>query len=209
MGSGTQPKPAKPTSSCWRCRPILRPYTLEMKAAAWSILLVTVLASCTASVTTTSPPVPWPSSSPTVPAAALAGCYAHPGVVDPPTCVANTLPGLEAELRRFPSTPPAGTTAPTRSSIEVLARQFADAPANAAVRTKATTYGAASALMGGSPNPVLDGSVPVWLVSVDAVMDVDRAPGDTRPVANVYTVIMDAANGAVIDSCAGCDTVKR
>jgi hypothetical protein len=63
--------------------------------------------------------------------------------------------------------------------------------------------------MGGSPNPVLDASVPVWLVSVDAVMDVSRAPGDTRPVANVYTVIMDAANGAVIDSCAGCDTLKR
>jgi hypothetical protein len=63
--------------------------------------------------------------------------------------------------------------------------------------------------MGGSPNPVLADNLPVWLVSVDAVMDVSRAPGDTRPPAHVYSLIVDAANGAVIDSCAGCDAVKH
>jgi len=61
--------------------------------------------------------------------------------------------------------------------------------------------------MGGSPNPALDPGLPVWLVTVDTLMDVSRAPDDTHPVRTVYTVISDAANGAVIDTCAGCDAV--
>jgi hypothetical protein len=44
---------------------------------------------------------------------------------------------------------------------------------------------------------------------VDTTVHGNGAPDDTHPVRSVYTVISDAANGAVIDSCAGCDTVSK
>lgn len=176
-----------------------------MKAPRWSVLPACAMASCGA-VRTAS--LPTPSSAPTVPAAALAPCYAHPDMIDPATCVANTLPGLEAELAKLPPGTPAGGKAPTQSAIEALARTFAGAPDGTGTRSERTTYGAAASWMGGGANPVLGSGLAVWLVTVDAPMGVSRAPGDTAAVPSHCTVIMDAANGAVIDSCGGCDTLR-
>jgi hypothetical protein len=147
--------------------------------------------------------------SPTATAAGLAACSAHPEFVDPASCAANSSKGLAGNRNSFPSVPPPGTKAPTQSSVEAIARQFARVPPDAAAPSERTTYGLAVTRMSGSPSPALDPGLPVWLVTVDALMDVSRAPDDTRPVRSVYTVISDAANGAVIDSCAGCDAVAN
>jgi hypothetical protein len=176
-----------------------------MKHPWWSVVLLTIATGCSSTAAVT--PI-WPTSSPTVPSSALAPCYAHPGLVDPASCVANTLPGMEAQLAKFPSSPPPGTTPPSRTRIAGLARQVAGAPSSADTEAELTTYGVATTRLGGSGNPVLTRDLPVWLVTVHAPMDVSRVPGDTTPIPGVYTVVMDAANGALIDSCAGCNVVR-
>lgn len=180
-----------------------------MTRAGWlEAWLGLALASCGSAAATDSSSAPFPTASPTVPAAALAACYAHPAMIDPAGCVANTLPALQARLAEWPSSPPPGTQPPSRQAIERLARQAEGAPDGTPTRSERTTYGRAAARMGGDVNPVLGGDVPVWLVSMDFALDGSRAPDDHRPEPQVSTVIIDAANGAVIDACGGCNTVK-
>ena len=51
-------------------------------------------------------------------------------------------------------------------------------------------YRSAAALLGEGPNPKLSPAAEVWVVTFDQPRQ--------------YTVILDAANGALIDSCMGC-----
>lgn len=133
-------------------------------------------------------------------------CYLHPEFIDPATCVANTTKGLDAIRAKYPATAPTGTVAPSQAAIETIARQHEQAPVIAVTHSQAMTYGKAVIALGEQlGNAALDPSLPVWLVTVDSPpLDGSRAPGDTRTVQPRYTMIIDAANGAVIDYCGGC-----
>lgn len=160
-------------------------------------------------------PVGVPSASAATPAAGasvapwLEGCYAHPDIIDPAPCVADAMKGANATRSQFPATVPAGQTAPSEAVIENIARSANGAPASAAARAMAMPYDQAVKALGeGLGRPGLDPTLPVWLVTVDAPADqVSRAPGDTHAAPAVYSEIVDAANGAIIDYCAGCDSV--
>ncbi len=74
-----------------------------------------------------------------------------------------------------------------------------------------TTYSTAAVAMGESSqaNPYVDPSTPVWLVTVHATPSVLPSPptGGAIAAPTVYSEILDAINGNVIDFCGGCDSV--
>lgn len=141
----------------------------------------------------------------------LAGCYAHPTIIDPATCVANTTKGVETQASQFATSVPAGQAAPTLAQIETSARALNDAPASAPTFARQMAYASAVQAIGeGLGRPGLSGTLPVWLVTVDAPADPgSRAPSDTKASASSYTVILNAADGKTIDYCAGCDILRR
>lgn len=141
----------------------------------------------------------------------LAGCYAHPTIIDPATCVANTTKGVEAQASQFATSVPAGQVAPALSQIEAAAREVNNAPATAPTFARQMTYAAAvQAISEGLGRPGLSGTLPVWLITVDAPADPgSRGPSDTKGSASSYTVIVNAADGKTIDYCAGCNALTN
>lgn len=77
-----------------------------------------------------------------------------------------------------------------------------------------TRYADAAALIGEEPNASLSPTTQVWVVTVDQAPDLANfpqpggAPLDASRMAG-YTVIMDAVNGNVIDSCGGCTPLHQ
>lgn len=141
----------------------------------------------------------------------LAGCYAHPSIVDPATCVANTTKGVEAQASQFATSVPAGQAAPALTQIETAARAVNNAPAAAPTFARQMSYASAVQAIGeGLGRPGLSATLSVWLVTVDAPADPgSRGPSDTKGSASSYTVIVNAADGKTIDYCAGCDTLTN
>ncbi|HLI58017.1 MAG TPA: hypothetical protein VKY26_13415 [Actinomycetota bacterium] len=95
------------------------------------------------------------------------------------------LPGTPTVAPRFPSPPP---------GMSHLTEQQAIESATGGHKTRADAqlmdYSAATAMLGEGPDPKIDPTAEVWLVTV------------YRPAT--FTVILDSVDGSVIDSCLGC-----
>ncbi|MGH2719918.1 MAG: hypothetical protein ACRDJU_15265, partial [Actinomycetota bacterium] len=91
----------------------------------------------------------------------------------------------------FPSPPP-GLSHLTEQQAIVSAT--GDHASGKAARSKADAqlmaYSSAAAMLGEGPDPAIDPTAEVWLVTV------------LRP--RTFTVILDSVDGSVIDSCIGC-----
>jgi hypothetical protein len=102
--------------------------------------------------------------------------------------------GLSVVLPGQAAAPPAPLRPPT--GLSHLTRTQAVTTAGAtggAADARLMDYESAAALLGEGPNPAVDPTEAVWVVTV------------TRP--STFTVILNGVNGAVIDSCVGCRTL--
>jgi hypothetical protein len=102
------------------------------------------------------------------------------------TGVSVVLPGQPDGPRRL--VPPPGQANLTRS--QAIAAASASTRAGGPARAALMDYGPATGLVGVGSDPRLAPSTPVWVVTV------------YRP--QQYTVILDGASGAVLNSCMGC-----
>ena len=66
--------------------------------------------------------------------------------------------------------------------------------------------GRAETLIGHPAPPGANLATPAWVVTVDAPPQANVLGEPTT--ATVFTDVIDAVSGAVIDSCAGCRSVK-
>jgi len=111
-----------------------------------------------------------------------------------------------------PVAPPEDTRYLTRRTIEKIARQgigklhgLRIGPFTPAVHLQAMPLRQAEQLLGRPVPRADDSTTPTWLVTVDAPPKAD--PSGDRTSARVYSEIIDAVSGAVIESCPGCATL--
>jgi hypothetical protein len=111
-----------------------------------------------------------------------------------------------------PAMPPRGGRYLTRRTIEKIARQGVGklhglriGPFAPLVLSKAMPLGEAEQLLARSVPRTADAATPTWLVTVDAPPQVDPSADPTS--ATVYSEIIDALSGAVIETCPGCATL--
>lgn len=110
---------------------------------------------------------------------ALAGVTLAASVVVPPSA-----PGSSTGPRTF--APPRGQ--PTLTEAQAV--NAAAGRPGAAGAARLMDYKSAATLMGEGPDPRRAPSTPVWLVTVEGQQS--------------YTVVLNGADGTVIDSCIGC-----
>jgi len=141
----------------------------------------------------------------------------------PPTPPGQPAPACKDGLAIVPpasaSMWPTSGTVISESAAITLARDGGSSPAaTAPAYAEQTTYRAAAALVGEVPQPSLDPSTAVWVITVDAaprnslsyttpVPQGQSQPDYTpppQPTYSSYTFIIDAYNGAPIDVCAPC-----
>lgn len=101
---------------------------------------------------------------------------------------------------------PANGSAIAESEAIQRARGTSSAPAYGLL----TTYGNANTLLHGEANnPNISAATPVWVVTVHAAPRPNSGiDGANVPSPNVYTVVLDAVNGELIDTWAGGDVVS-
>jgi hypothetical protein len=132
-----------------------------------------------------------------------------PGVTcDPATIAANR---ANARAQIASQWPPSATSYMTRAEAIQTAEQWAPKSRGTDAHAEFTTYADAAEFVGESPTPDVDPQTEVWLVTVFAHPDgfiYRPGPGTqaqpSAPTPSSYTVIMDAANGSTIDTCAPC-----
>lgn len=126
-----------------------------------------------------------------------------------PTCdlgALGTVPKASGAGVTYPAAQPApqGTSPTTVSAAEAKARAEASrfggtaAPASAPVALSEMSYAAFLTLSGWGANPSINPQRCVWVVSVHAAIAEKPAPGAPRRTHSVYTVVLDAASGALI-----------
>lgn len=153
----------------------------------------------------------------------------HPPIVVPPR-VSHCAPDTPVELRatacepprpdlsKWPVEPRAGQTGLDPESAQVAAGAFSGPETTLSAPTveARTTYAYANRLLAGDPpNPEVDTSAPVWIVTVHKafpiVFTINPRPDGRNPPPPppppVYTIILDAANGHPIESCSGCSSL--
>jgi hypothetical protein len=113
---------------------------------------------------------------------------------------------------RWPSTPPPGQGLISMSRAIDIGRTMAlgksSAPDSIPASAQQMTYQDATSLVGDGANPEVASTTPVWVVTVHDVLPLySPPPADTNPAPDVFTVIVDAANGEPIDACGGCAAI--
>ena len=115
-----------------------------------------------------------------------------------------------------PVEPPKANRYLTRRTIEKIAREgigklhgLRIGPFTPPVHTQAMPLGQAEQLLGRPVPKPDDPTTPTWLVTVDAPPKVDPSASGDPMSATVYSEIIDAVSGAVIESCPGCATLDR
>jgi len=132
----------------------------------------------------------------------------YPEAVSPrPATVAGTGPGAA----------PGAATSPTRyltrRAVEGIAKKgigklegLRVGPFAPGAASRAMPLGKAESLIVHSVAGMADPNTPAWVVTVDAPPKVIVL---SEPVtAKVYTDVIDAVTGAVLDTCAGCRSVR-
>jgi hypothetical protein len=103
-----------------------------------------------------------------------------------------------------------GTTPISQSQAEQEADGMASsssAPTDTPDDAQLVTYSQASSLLGQAANPAVPQQTQVWIVTVYrpfGLYSVPPAYASSAPMPDMFTVILDASNGAPIDACAGC-----
>ena len=127
-----------------------------------------------------------------------------------PAALAATL-GPEAAAALPPV--PRGTRYLARKQIEHIAKEgigklrgLRIGPFAPGATSEALPLGRAEGLIGHPAPAGADPAAPVWVVTVDAPPQANVLGEPTA--ATVFTDVIDAVSGAVIDSCAGCRSVK-
>jgi glucose/arabinose dehydrogenase len=142
------------------------------------------------------------------------------GVVSSPTCAPNTPAAVncqqvlaQAESQAAAQWPPTSTAYLTQETAIAIARRAGTSAAQAApAQALFTTYTSAAALVGASVNPNLASTTEVWVVTVDAPINLGRVSEPSVPlganpspsIGSSYTVILDATNGQPIALCSPC-----
>jgi hypothetical protein len=152
--------------------------------------------------------------------------FAPPAVTVPAgyaLCPPNTPAALRAtkcqpekpDTAQWPATPASSRSYLDAQAAASEASLGRAAPPSQPVIEAETTYAEASRLLGGGgPNPYVLPSTPVWIVTVPLpwpeVSVLQRGGGgpSATPKESPYTIILDASNGAAIDSCSGCATLR-
>jgi hypothetical protein len=100
----------------------------------------------------------------------------------------------------------------TRKKADGVARSYspllADSTKSRPTWSKLTDYRQASTLLGDSGNPLLCQSTMVWVVTVHAPIMTDGGPSTPPKMRQSYTVVLNAADGRLIDSCVGCSSLS-
>jgi hypothetical protein len=130
-----------------------------------------------------------------------------------PAALAATL-GPEAAAALVAKVPfPKGTRYLARKQIERMAkdgigklRGLRIGPFAPGATSEALPLGQAERLIGHPAPPGANPASPAWVVTVDAPPQANVLGEPTT--ATVFTDVIDAVSGGVIDSCAGCRTVK-
>jgi hypothetical protein len=142
----------------------------------------------------------------------------------PPPCAPNTptalLPSCEngpkVDALQWPITPSVGQSAISQARAIQIGRAMVTSSDSSASSTdtsipaaaESMTYEQANQLLGDGANPKVDPATPVWVVTVHAPFSLFMAPSASNATSpNVFTIIIDSANGAPIDACAGCSVV--
>jgi hypothetical protein len=146
----------------------------------------------TGSSSTTSVPCP-PGSAP-------------PGAA-PIQCNASDQSAAQAQSEQ--ERPVGASTYISETQAISIARNYHSDSTGAAHALK-TTYDEASSLMGEASQPLVNPETEVWIatVTIPGGATAWGSPGGTpNDAVDVYTVILDAANGNLIDACDGCNSV--
>lgn len=154
-----------------------------------------------------------------------AAASSAPNTYGAPPCAPNTpasmIPSCEngptVNTRQWPIVPAAGQSAISQSRADQIGSAMVAKSAGATrgtdtvsprANSEMMTYQQANHLLGDGANPSVDPSTKVWVVTVDAPFALYMTPSANEPPPpSVFTVILDAANGAPIDACAGCSVV--
>ena len=129
-----------------------------------------------------------------------------------PAALAETF-GPEAATALVAKIPvPLGTRYLTRKQIERIAkdgigklRGLRIGPFAPDATSEALPLGQAESLIGHPAPPGANPATPAWIVTVDAPPQPNILGEPTT--ATVFTDVIDAVSGAVLDSCAGCRSV--
>lgn len=139
---------------------------------------------------------PYKNCAPNTPPSSIAAICNHPVVV-------NT--------KQWPESAPgtAGISANRAIQIGVaMGSHTGNAPVS---HTREMNYAQASHLINDNPNPAVAPQTQVWVVTVHqpfGFMSVPPAVNRNQvTIPQVYTVVLDAANGNPIDACGGCSAV--
>lgn len=151
-----------------------------------------------------------------VSAAAATGSFSS-GTSTTPQPSQSVNPNPPKDTQDFPTAPGAGGTDISQTRAVDLALQVAQsattpaAPANSPTWAQQMTYQEANASMSvgnGVGNLLVDPTTEVWVVTVHAPVVTDGSPAQAPQMKQSYTVILDAANGKMIDDCIGCSTLS-
>ena len=116
-------------------------------------------------------------------------------------------PQAEAELKSVPwaSPLPQGAPVVARQKAEQTARAAIGATAGASTHSEFMPGFAAVQRFGLDRSTNVDESRPVWIVTVEARVFTDGAPGAVPEARNSYSAVVDAGSGLITDDCIGCD----
>ena len=136
---------------------------------------------------------------------------AHANQTYPAALAATVGPQAAAALvARIPA--PLGTHYLPRKQVERIAkarigklRGLRIGPFAPGATSEALPLSQAESLIGHPAPPAADPATPAWVVTVDAPPQADILGEPTT--ATVFTDVIDAVSGAVIDSCPGCRSV--
>jgi len=136
---------------------------------------------------------------------------AHANQTYPAALAATLGPEAAALVAKVPL--PKGTRYLARKQIERIAkggigklRGLRIGPFAPGASSEALPLGRAESLIGHPAPAGADLATPAWVVTVDAPPQANVLGDPTT--ATVFTDVIDAVSGVVIDSCAGCRTVK-
>jgi len=136
---------------------------------------------------------------------------AHANQTYPAALAATLGPEAAALVAKIPF--PKGTRYLARKQIERIAkggigklRGLRIGPFAPGATSEALPLGRAEGLIGHPAPAGADLATPAWVVTVDAPPQANVLGDPTT--ATVFTDVIDAVSGVVIDSCAGCRTVK-
>lgn len=143
----------------------------------------------------------------------LLPCYEDSAAINQQPCIAAGEARASQVASQYPSSLSDGASYLTAAQAEqdAIDGGALDPGAQPSSAAQFTTYSTAAVAMGESSqaNPYVDPSTPVWLVTVHATPSVLPSPptGGAIAAPTVYSEILDAINGNVIDFCGGCDSV--